>query len=379
MSLIKTITWCFEKLKTTGIIKDVQRSSKIRYLEDSANEGLGSVIAGSYDPSKLDLVEPVTIECQPNMDYAYQLKNRYVMSKPRLYGYFLAKNVKVNFKFGVHHCKQGVLIESYCSPSALNNPKYELPRRLLPLLPVPLSKKNEKGFFLFPSWYHNYYHWMIDILPRLIYLKTLDDKSVPVCVGDSISRTAYEALVIALGDEKRIKVLSGTHLFQSMIIPTNISESFDVSLPVIDFLREKFASESVLKNINQNTLPKKIYISRSDARLRRIINEEEIMESLRKRGFSILTLSNLNILEQVALFKNAEIIVSHHGAAFTNLVFCSEHTRVIEIFQDGHFNPSFYRIACCLSLSYYFLVGEKNGYDTYLDPKKLENILDIKL
>tara|TARA_R110001599_G_scaffold209314_6_gene406477 strand:+ start:1500 stop:2630 length:1131 start_codon:yes stop_codon:yes gene_type:complete len=376
MSLIKTITWGFEKLKSIGVIKDVQHSGKVKLLTQGKSNNLTAIIVGSYDPSTAALVEPMTSKRQVDQEYVAQLKNRYIHSNPRPYGFFLAKDVKVNFKFGVNYCKEGVLIESYCSPSALNNPKYELPRRLLPFSAVPLSKTHKKGFILFPAWNHNYYHWMVDILPRLMYLENIDDKTIPIYVGESISKNAYDALAIALGDESRVSVLSGTHLFKSAIIPTNISESFDVSKPVISFLRETFASTKVLKNINQNSLPKKIYISRSDARLRRIVNEGEIVEMLKKRGFSILTLSSLTVLEQVALFKNADIIISHHGAAFTNLVFCSGHTHVIEIFQDGHFNPSFYRIACNLGLNYSFLVGDKIGYDTYIDTLSLKNLLE---
>lgn len=377
MSLIKTVTWGFEKLKLIRVIKDVQHSSKLKLLTHPTDNNLSAVIVGSYDASTTTLVEPITNKGQVNEDYALQLKNRYIHSKPRVYGYFLTNAVKMNFKYGVNYCKQGVLIESYCSPSALNNPKYELSRRLLPFIPISSSKTHAEGFILFPSWYHNYYHWMVDVLPRLTYLKNLDNQTIPICVGETISRNAYEALVIALGDESRIQVLSGTHLFKSAVIPTNISESFDVSKPVIAFLKETFASKTALNDINQNALPKKIYISRSDARLRRIANEDEIVEVLKKRGFSILTLSKMSVLEQVALFKNADIIVSHHGAALTNLVFCSRHARVVEIFQEGHFNPSFYRIACNLSLNYSFLVGQKVGYDTYVDSSQLESILDI--
>tara|TARA_R110000787_G_scaffold46612_8_gene113023 strand:+ start:13645 stop:14781 length:1137 start_codon:yes stop_codon:yes gene_type:complete len=378
MSLIKTVTWCFEKLKSSGIIKDVQHSSKLKLLKNPTNENFTAVIVGSYDASTITLQEPITTKLQVEQDYAHQLKNRYINSKPHVYGYFLTNDIKINFKFGVNYFKQGVLIETYCSPSALNNPKYEIPRRLLPFIPTPSSKTHEKGFILFPSWYHNYYHWMIDILPRIIYLKYLDDKTIPICVGDTISRNAYEALAIALGDESRIQVLSGTHLFKSAVIPTNISESFDVSKPVITFLRETFSSKSALKNINQNSLPKKIYISRRDANIRRITNEDEVIEFLKKRGFSILKLSNISVLEQATLFKNAEVIVSHHGAALTNLVFCSKNARVVEIFQEGHFNPSFYRIACNLSLDYSFLVGQKIGYDTHIDILRLNNLLEIK-
>ena len=82
--------------------------------------------------------------------------------------------------------------------------------------------------------------------------------------------------------------------------------------------------------------PKKFYIDRSDARsnhsyLRSISNEYEVKEFLQEKGFEKIILSNLDFIDQVKLFNNAEYIVGLHGAGFANIVFCKKNTNILEM------------------------------------------------
>ena len=56
----------------------------------------------------------------------------------------------------------------------------------------------------------------------------------------------------------------------------------------------------------------RIYVSRNDARLRRVLNEKSFMPSLEAMGFQRAVLAELPIARQVALFKNAEIVIAPH-------------------------------------------------------------------
>ena len=38
--------------------------------------------------------------------------------------------------------------------------------------------------------------------------------------------------------------------------------------------------------------------------------------------------------QQAQIFRNAEVVFGPHGAGFSNIVFCKEKTKIIEIYQD---------------------------------------------
>ena len=99
---------------------------------------------------------------------------------------------------------------------------------------------------------------------------------------------------------------------------------------ILNDLRNKFLNKKPPKNY-----PKKIYIDRSDSKsnhrdLRKVTNEDEILDFLKKEGFSIIRLGDLNFIDQVNLFNNASQIIGLHGAGFANLVFCKPNTFVLE-------------------------------------------------
>ena len=78
----------------------------------------------------------------------------------------------------------------------------------------------------------------------------------------------------------------------------------------------------------------RIYVSRNDARLRRVLNEKSFMPSLEALGFQRAVLGELPIAQQVALFKNAEIVIAPHGAGLAHIAWCKPGTKIIEFFPS---------------------------------------------
>jgi capsular polysaccharide biosynthesis protein len=56
--------------------------------------------------------------------------------------------------------------------------------------------------------------------------------------------------------------------------------------------------------------------------------------------------------EQIRIFQEAEFVIATHGAALSNLAFCHEGTKVIEMSPDSEFRPFFWQIAEKLGLIY---------------------------
>ncbi|KRF20976.1 hypothetical protein ASG90_00735 [Nocardioides sp. Soil797] len=108
-----------------------------------------------------------------------------------------------------------------------------------------------------------------------------------------------------------------------------------------------------------STLPSRIYITRGTAKnTRRLVNEEEIFSVLARHGFVKIDCGALTVQEQIDHFTAASVIVAPHGAALTNLNFCSPGVRILELFAPRYLNKCFWAIASNVPESTYaHLVG----------------------
>lgn len=89
----------------------------------------------------------------------------------------------------------------------------------------------------------------------------------------------------------------------------------------------------MIDGMDFSDLPRKFYVGRDtrQSRTRHMEGEDELFDHLRLFGFEYVVFENLHPLEQVALMANAEVMISYHGAGFTNMLFASPKTYVIEI------------------------------------------------
>jgi hypothetical protein len=205
-----------------------------------------------------------------------------------------------------------------------------------------------------------YFHWMTQILGRLALLESrgfeYDWLYVPISM-----RFMKETLVAWGVPLEKIIEPSGDNFFiqaDELIVPSIVSQ-IDSNHPpyasyvqpwLIDFLRSKFLP-LIQDQMNQYNFSEKIFISRLDAGMRKVTNEDELFLKLEQQGFKRYVLAQLSFLEQIILFHQAKIIVSFHGAGLTNLVFASSGTKVIEIFQ-AHGYATYWYLSQMLGLDH---------------------------
>ena len=118
-----------------------------------------------------------------------------------------------------------------------------------------------------------------------------------------------------------------------------------------EFLKDIF-------KFNGNPFDQKLYISRDDAKYRRLINEDALKAKLTPKNFQFKTLSGLSIDKQISLFNNSSTIIGIHGAGMANLIFCKEETNLIEIFDDEYVNVHFWFYAQLFKLHYTPVIGK---------------------
>lgn len=220
---------------------------------------------------------------------------------------------------------------------------------------------------------NSYYHWMLEVLPRLELLRlsgiSYDSLYVPE-LRYPFQKATLKSLKIA--EDKLIEAGKDTHFQADNLVVTSLptlavekgrEEYRAMALPlwVVNFLRERFLAEPV----EEGSQDLKIYISREKAQKRRILNERELIASLKTRGFSILCLEDFKVEEQAALFNRAALVVAPHGAGLTNLVFAHENTKVIEIFHPDYLSDCFFHMTQLLKQRHDYTIADKAFKTSY--------------
>lgn len=109
----------------------------------------------------------------------------------------------------------------------------------------------------------------------------------------------------------------------------------------------------------------RLYVQRGGRR--RVANEDELLPVLAKHGVTLVEDGRHDVGEQIALFRDAELVVAPHGAALTNLVWSSPGTRVLELF-DATYSPDPFRHLCAvLGHEHHVLVDGDVASDTGSD------------
>ena len=236
----------------------------------------------------------------------------------------------------------------------------------------------------------NYFHFLFDILSKLI----ICEKIIPLneidyfYVHEKIEWQSKIFKLFNINDDKLISSKKYHHIKSDEIIAVEhpwyvkgLVQDEIANLPdwIIFKLRQKLIKLS--KKFDSND---KIFIDRSDSVNShcKLINNNEIIDYLNKKGFSSYKISNLDFLEQVYLFNNAKIIIGPHGAAFSNIIFSKAKTKIVEIIPDDHPSIKCQKISDVLALNYTRLNKPKivlptlSSGDMKVDIEELNNILN---
>lgn len=117
---------------------------------------------------------------------------------------------------------------------------------------------------------------------------------------------------------------------------------------------------------------RKLFISRSKANRRQIINEDEVVAYLERMGYERVWLEDVGIREAAAMMAEAKAVIAPHGAGLANLVFCLPGTKVLELFCS-QFTSDYWKLSSQKNLIYYAF--EADGPDgEKLDSLALEKL-----
>ena len=205
-----------------------------------------------------------------------------------------------------------------------------------------------------------YFHWMVDILPRVDILRQskVDFDKIDGFLVNSIAQPFQRETLSLLGisPSKIIESDRHPHIQAKQLIVPSFSGSIGWLQPqALKFLRQEF-----LKQIPSpiSPYPERIYISRAKSQYRRLLNEQEVIDYLAKFGFQTFVTETLSVVEQIALFYHAKIILAPHGSGLTNIIYCQKGAKVIELVSPHYLRPYYSIISQLLGLEHYYIIGE---------------------
>jgi len=177
--------------------------------------------------------------------------------------------------------------------------------------------------------HNNYYHWMLDLLPKLFIALAAGLGDKPFYLGASTlfqkqSLTLLGIPPARLLDANTIPFLQADELIVPFLGDNHPPNVFDAAK--YRLLAEIFTNR--LPSDAAKNLPTRFVVSRDKTRSRRVVNEDALLARLAPLGFVPVHLEDLSILEQLTLFANAEAIVASTGAGLVNLIHCRPGTRV---------------------------------------------------
>ncbi|MGD1699277.1 tetratricopeptide repeat protein [Dapis sp. BLCC M229] len=223
----------------------------------------------------------------------------------------------------------------------------------------PLEKINGKVAVLSVLSGNVYFHWMVDLLPRIEILRQgINLEEIDWFVINDHQQPFQRETLKSLGVREEKILASDRHPHiqaKELIVPSYPSYLGWLQPWGLKFLREEFLKDI---NINRSELSERIYVGRSNARYRRVMNEEEVVNILCQFGFTYVTPESMSLENQIVTFANAKIIIAPHGSGLTNIVFSNPGTKVIELFSPHYLRYYYWHISRLLGLEHYFLIGE---------------------
>jgi hypothetical protein len=215
--------------------------------------------------------------------------------------------------------------------------------------------------------YYNYYHWLIQTLPRLRYIGEYEAKTgdaVTILLPPNSPPWTEETLEMLGWPDKKIEY--GTHpVYQ---VERLVTPSYPpVHESELQWLRDRLLPQA--DEIEEGANPN-VFISRSSAIERRIVNEDEVSDFLADNGFTTQHLEENSVARNIALFNNADIVVGAHGAGLTDIVF-GDDCKVVELF-GSKVKWHYKRLSKELGLHYEYIQCEPESTDLVVDIDELK-------
>jgi len=257
---------------------------------------------------------------------------------------------------------------------------------LLSLICVRKVVKIERALFLTNSNSVNFFHWFLDVLQKteglvgLLGQEAFRDFTI-VLPANHKNQFMKDSLK-AFGLDCRWLEKNQLAIINRMILIPDIAPTGNYRKDVVQRLSKRL-TDHFSKDCDLSNEKTKVYITRKNAKKRKIINEDQLITDLIKKELVIVDFDNLTFREQLSYILSANILVSLHGAGLTHMLWMKRPAKVLEIrARNDGLNNCYYTLASDLDLEYHYAIADKTDpakstqlADYVIDPVVFENKL----
>ena len=178
-----------------------------------------------------------------------------------------------------------------------------------------------------------HYHWLIEILPRVVQAAEYSPSSTLVA-SSTLTSVQKESLNMLNFD---VHYCDKRHQPIEVVLATFGTDSGWPHPNDVMTFRKKFLISDL-----PGTLP--VLISRSGSR-RSDSSTLKLDSWANAKGLKIVKCEDLSWADQLALFREASSITGEHGAGLANLILAPKGTILKEIYRDDYANPAFQNLS----------------------------------
>ncbi|MDF2793571.1 MAG: Capsular polysaccharide biosynthesis protein [Pseudomonas orientalis] len=235
---------------------------------------------------------------------------------------------------------------------------------------------------LFLNFFNNTNHLLHESLPALLYIKDIANRNPDYLVYSSPLKPYIKRFLYDLGfPVERIIEGFDCAITSPKIILTCFAAGghLNTPSPALDETCQMLL-DRLPKVYRPGQTPDRIFVSRSDASQRILINEREVTDYLiENHGFTVVIPGHMSVAQQIEYFSNADIVVGPHGMGINNFAFAKKPSLLMEIFQPNWVREAYLRQAQLKNSSYAAYIGTLVDGNLLVDMSKFRTFFERQI
>ncbi len=215
-----------------------------------------------------------------------------------------------------------------------------------------ISLKKQKDYFVIHNVFSDtYYHWLLEALPRLFIIREQITSGTLLLPSNHNQKFHQESLSIFGIVDVGILHEKVRYLVPRTITSTQIGRIAnyhpEILKEMVQYIKSKIDCSL--------DFGEKVYISRSRAVRRKVVNEQQLEIFLAGLGFKAINFEDYSFESQISIMHCCKYLIGIHGAGLANMIFMEEGGKIMELRKhDCGENYFYFSLAATVNHSYYY-------------------------